>query len=168
LNTLQRAFVTVAVAAAAVLAHGCGFELRRTPEFQFRTIQLRGFADNSALARELKRSLAENPGTQVVEGGAAAQVVLEALSETREKTVVASTAAGQVREVQLRIRFNFRLRTASGKELLAATEILLVRDMSYNESSALAKEQEEALLYTAMQSDIVAQVMRRLAAVAAP
>ena len=39
--------------------------------------------------------------------------------------------------------------------------------MSYNETAALAKEQEEAALYRAMQSDIVAQVMRRLAAVPA-
>jgi LPS-assembly lipoprotein len=166
--SLRRVFVIAAVAATAVFANGCGFELRRTPELKFRTLQLRGFSDNSALARELKRSLAANHSTQVVEGGAAAQVVLEALSDTREKVVVASTAAGQVREVQLRIRFNFRLRSASGKELLPATEILVLRDMSYNESSALAKEQEEALLYTAMQNDIVAQVMRRLAAVAAP
>ena len=37
--------------------------------------------------------------------------------------------------------------------------------MSYTENAALAKEQEEAFLYRAMQSDIVAQVMRRLASV---
>jgi LPS-assembly lipoprotein len=42
---------------------------------------------------------------------------------------------------------------------------VLARDMSYNESAALAKEHEESLLYRAMQSDIVSQVMRRLAAV---
>ena len=39
--------------------------------------------------------------------------------------------------------------------------------MSYNESAALAKEHEEQSLYRAMQSDIVAQVMRRLASVQA-
>ena len=37
--------------------------------------------------------------------------------------------------------------------------------MSYNESNALAKEQEETMLYRSMQSDIVEQVMRQLAAV---
>jgi LPS-assembly lipoprotein len=42
---------------------------------------------------------------------------------------------------------------------------MLSRDMSYSESAALAKEQEEALLFKAMQSDIVSQVMRRLASV---
>ena len=37
--------------------------------------------------------------------------------------------------------------------------------MTYNERDALAKEQEEQLLYRAMQDDIALQVMRRLAAV---
>jgi LPS-assembly lipoprotein len=81
--------------------------------------------------------------------------------------VVASTASGEVRELQLRARLHFRLRSAAGKELIPSTEIVLSRDMSYNERDALAKEQEEALLYKAMQSDIVAQLMRRLAAVQA-
>jgi LPS-assembly lipoprotein len=67
--------------------------------------------------------------------------------------------------VQVRARLNFRLRTPAGKVLIAPTEIALSRDMSYSESVALAKEQEEALLYRAMQTDIVSQVMRRLAAV---
>ena len=43
--------------------------------------------------------------------------------------------------------------------------IVLARDMSYSETFALAKEQEEALLYAAMQSEIVMQVLRRLSAV---
>jgi LPS-assembly lipoprotein len=37
--------------------------------------------------------------------------------------------------------------------------------MTYNERDALAKEQEEELLYRAMQSDIASQVLRRLAAI---
>jgi LPS-assembly lipoprotein len=55
--------------------------------------------------------------------------------------------------------------TPAGKELIAATEISTSRDMTYNERDALAKEQEEELLYRAMQSDIASQVLRRLAAI---
>jgi LPS-assembly lipoprotein len=44
-------------------------------------------------------------------------------------------------------------------------ELMLSRDLSYSEVLALAKEQEEAELYREMQSDIVAQVLRRLAVV---
>ena len=150
---------------AAALLAGCGFELRRAPELRFRTVQLAGFSPGSPLADELKRGIAASTTTRVVDSAAQAQVILEALADAREKSVVASTAAGQVREVQLRTRLSFRLRTAAGKELIAPTEIVLSRDMSYAESAALAKEYEEALLFRAMQSDIVAQVLRRLAAV---
>jgi LPS-assembly lipoprotein len=147
-----------------LLLAGCGFELRRAPALRFSTIALIGFKPASPLAEELKRSIATSETTRVVEAAQQAQVVLQALADARERSVVASTATGQVREITLRTRFNFRLHTPAGKELIAPTEIVLSRDMSYNESAALAKEQEEALLFRGMQSDIVAQVMRRLAA----
>ncbi len=144
---------------------GCGFELRRAPELRFRTVYLSGFKPRSPLADELRRSIESSTTTRVVETPVQAEVILEALADARDKGVVASTTAGLVREVQLRSRLNFRLRTPSGKELIAPTEIALSRDMTYNERNALAKEQEEELLYRAMQSDIAGQVMRRLAAV---
>lgn len=156
-----------AVLAAAAALAGCGFELRRAPEFTFSTIALAGFAPRSTLADELKRQIATSPTTRVVDAAAQAQVVLEALADSRDRSVVASTASGQVREITLRARLEFRLRARAGKELIAPTEIVLSRDMSYNESAALAKEQEEADLFRAMQGDIAAQVMRRLAAVPA-
>jgi LPS-assembly lipoprotein len=152
------------VAALAALS-GCGFELRRAPELRFRTLALAGFGPKSPLADELRMNINASRTTQIVEAQAQAQVVLEALADTREKSVVASTAAGQVRELQLRARLKFRLRTPAGRELIPDTEILLTRDFSFSETAALAKEQEEAFLYRAMQSDIVAQVMRRLASV---
>jgi LPS-assembly lipoprotein len=79
--------------------------------------------------------------------------------------VVGMSGSGQVREFQLRTRLRFRLRTPQGKELIPDTELLQQRDISYNESAALGKEAEEALLYRDMQTDIVQQLMRRLAAV---
>lgn len=153
---------TLLVAPTALWVSACGFELRRAPELRFRTIQLVGFKTRSPLAEELEASINASTTTLVVESADKAQVVLESLGDTREKSVVASTSAGQVREFQLRARFSFKLRTPSGKELIPVSEILQTRDLSYTESVALAKEQEEAFLYRAMQSDIVAQVLRRL------
>ena len=43
--------------------------------------------------------------------------------------------------------------------------LLQQRDISYSETIALAKEAEEALLYRNMQTDLVQQLLRRLAAV---
>jgi len=149
--------------ASGMLAAGCGFQLRGATELPFSRIALEGFAARSPLAEELKRTLSQS--AQVVAAPAQAQVVLHAITDKRERSVVASTTAGQVRELQLRVRLEFRLATPGGRELIPATELLLSRDMSYSETQALAKEYEEAQLLRAMQSDIVAQLMRRLARV---
>ncbi|HEX4236137.1 MAG TPA: LPS assembly lipoprotein LptE [Caldimonas sp.] len=154
----------IALGAALMLA-GCGFELKRPPALGFGTIQLSGFAPRSPLAAELKTSLDASPTTHVVEAGQGAQVVLQALTESREKVVVAQTSANQIREFELRLRFGFRLQNATGKELIPDSEILQTRSLTYTETAALGKEQEEAFLYRAMQSDIVSQLLRRLASV---
>jgi LPS-assembly lipoprotein len=96
---------------------------------------------------------------------AQAQVVLDILQEQREKVVVGINSSGQVREFQLRTRLRFRLRTPQGRELRPDAEILQQRVLSFTESAVLAKEAEEALLYREMQTDIVQQLLRRLATV---
>jgi LPS-assembly lipoprotein len=151
--------------AATGLLSGCGFTLKRPPALSFRTILLAGFAARSPLAAELKTSIDASPTTHVVESPAEAQVVLQAISEAREKVVVAQTAANQIREFELRLRFDFRVRTVAGKDLIPESEIVQRRSLTYTESAALAKEQEEAFLYRSMQSDIVSQVLRRLASI---
>jgi LPS-assembly lipoprotein len=159
---MRRRALLVLAPAAAVVA-GCGFQLRRPPELPFSRLALSGFAPRSPLADELKRSLAQT--VQVVEQLNQAEAVLQALVDRREKSVTASTAAGQVRGIQLRVRFEFRLVTPGGREYIPDTVLQLARDMSYSETFALAKEQEEQQLYAAMQTDIVQLLMRRLAEV---
>ena len=74
-------------------------------------------------------------------------------------------SSGQVREFQLRSVVRFQMRTPDGRELIAPTEITQQRDISFNESTVLAKETEEILLYRDMQSDLLQQILRRLAAI---
>ncbi len=159
--TLRRAFIL----GLPALAAGCGFELRRAPELRFKTIYLSGFKPHSPLAEELRRQIATTMSTRVVEEPTQAEVILDGQTDKRDKGVVVSTTAGQVRELQLRLHLQFRLKTLAGKELIPSTAISLTRDMTYNERDALGKEQEEEMLFRAMQSDIAIQVLRRLAAV---
>jgi LPS-assembly lipoprotein len=151
--------------AAALALAGCGFELRRAPEFAFNTMVLPA---SGGVATELRRTLASVPNVKVLPVGANvndAQVILDVLENSQEKVVVGINASGQVREFQLRSRVKFRLRTPQGRELIPQTELQQQRDVSFNESAVLAKEAEEALLYRDMQRDLVQQLMRRLAAV---
>ncbi len=152
---------------AALTLTACGFQLRGVPTFAFSSIYITA-AETSALGNELKRTLASRGKLQVITDPAllsTAQAVLDITLEQREKTVVGVNASGQVREFQIRLRVRFSLRTPQGKELLPETELLQQRDISFNESAVLAKETEEGLMYRDMQSDIVQQLMRRLAAV---
>lgn len=152
-------------AAAVALLGGCGFKLRQAPVFAFQTL-VAPLPDSSPLRRELRLALVA-VGLQVWDTlpPAGADAVLEVLADQREKSVVGSTAAGQVREFQIRTRFRFRLSTPKGKVLIEDSEILLQRDISYSETLALSKVDEEAQLYRDMQTDIVQQVLRRLASV---
>ena len=147
---------------AATLA-GCGFALRAPPHLAFTRIALSGFAADSSLGAELRRQLSQQ--VQVVGAPGQADLVLEALADRRETNVAASTAFAEVRELQLRLRFDFRVRAPSGRELVPAARLLLTRDLSYRETAVLAKEEEEAALFRAMERDVVAQVLRRLASV---
>jgi LPS-assembly lipoprotein len=152
------------VAALATLATaGCGFTRRPPPRLAFGSIALAGFAPRSPLAAELTRQLRAQ--VQVLPAPDRADVVLESLDDTSEKSIVASTAAAQVREVQLRLRFHFSARTPSGRLLIPRAELMVARDLSTTEAAALAKAFEEAELYREMQTDVVQQVLRRLASI---
>lgn len=157
--------------APALALSACGFRLRGVPEFDFRSLYIMA-PPGQPLARELQRTI-ESSGSklQLITDPAAmptADVILELPSVRQERVIVGRNASGEVRELELRLRVQFKLRTPTGVELLAPTELLQKRDISYSESIALAKEAEEALQFRTMQTDIVQQLMRRLAAVRMP
>lgn len=153
---------TLAMLAAAGVAGGCGFRLAVPSRYPFARIALVGFAPGSALAAELARALA--PQVQVVALPAEAEVVLQALVDRRERSAAATTAAGQVRELQLRLLASVRADRPDGRPLMPPVALRLVRELSTTEAATLAKAAEEADIFREMQSDVVAQLLRRLAA----
>jgi LPS-assembly lipoprotein len=166
----RRGFLLGLAAAGASLGlAGCGFELRKAPVFAFKTLSVSGSDAllKSAMINQIRRELRATGTVTVLsaEDAAKADVVLEILGEDRTRFVISTNSAGLVREVQLQLRVRFRLHTPGGKDLLPATEVSQTRDLSFNETNALAKEGEADLLFRDMQSDIAQQLMRRLAAV---
>lgn len=155
------------IAAAAALA-ACGFQLRGSTSqsiLPFRSIYV-GLPDNSALGNELRRYIRAGGATELAADAKSAQAALEPLSETRDESVLSLNSQGRIRELSLFYRFKFRVTDAAGRELLKPTDIVLRRDMSFNEAQVLAKEGEKVMLYRDMQSDLVQQILRRLAALA--
>lgn len=160
----RRTLLLLGALPALATLPGCGFRLVAPPTYAFRRIALVGFAADSPLAAELRRALA--PQVQVVAVPADAEVVLQALVDKRERSAAATTAAGQVRELQLRLLATVRADTPAGRPLMPRVALRLVRELSTTEAASLAKAAEEAEIFREMQSDVVAQLLRRLSTVA--
>ena len=157
----------IAAHSGLLLLTACGFELRKAPNYPFKTLYL-SVAEASLIGQELKRNIAASGQVEVITDARQierADVIFDFLLELPEKVILSRTSSGAVREFQLRFRIRFRLRSRDGYELIPDTELAQERIISFNESAALSKESEEQLLYRDMRSDIVQQVLRRLGAV---
>ena len=164
----RRRLISFAALTAALT--GCGFQLRQTGDYPFKTLYA-GFSTTTPLGVELSRQLKGTGRIEVLTEAKQAQqadVVLEILQEQRQRVVVATNASGQVRELQLRMTIKFRLRTPEGVEWIEPADLYQQRDLSFSETAALSKEIEEAMLYRDMQNDIVQQIVRRLSRVKPP
>jgi LPS-assembly lipoprotein len=149
-----------------VLAAGCGFKLRGTADVPFDTLYVPGAG--AGLALELKRNIEAGTQVSVRDDPKKAAAILDITQETREREILSLTGTGRVREFTLRYRVGFRVHDGKGFDYVPANTITLVRDVTYNDAEILAKEAEEQLLYRDMQSDMVQQILRRLASARRP
>ncbi|MCX7693015.1 MAG: hypothetical protein N2055_06435 [Tepidimonas taiwanensis] len=175
-RTWLRGLLVGGLAAAAL--PGCGFRLRGADlRFAFATLRLQAPADSDVL--QGLRAQLRAAGVTVLEAGGpppaaapssapAADVILQVLQDQRERVVVGTTAAGQVRELALRRRLRFALRTPSGRELIPATELFQERELSFSETVVLGKEAEEALLFDDMRAALLRQWLMLLSRAPAP
>lgn len=139
---------------------GCGFKLRGAIDLPFDTLYVNG-SGYPAVKAALENGIRTGTKVQLATAPEQAQVVLNILSVNTEKRILSLGGTGKVREYQLFYRLAFSA-TYNGKPSIPPQQIELRRDMTYDDTQALAKEQEEALLNKNMQDDAVFQLMRRL------
>jgi LPS-assembly lipoprotein len=154
---------TMAMIALALLTAACGFQLRGQAKLPFETLYV-AIPEISPLGTELKRNITAGTSARLVDEPARAQAILALVSERRDKSILSFDASGRVLELQLRYSLKFRVHDARGRDYLPPSEIRLTRDISFSDAQLLSKESEELLLYRDMQSDMVRQILYRLAA----
>jgi LPS-assembly lipoprotein len=156
-----------AAAALLLLAlAGCGFQLRGTANVPFDSVYVPGAGGGIAL--DLKRSIQAGTHAKVVDDPKQADAIVAFNLTTVQKVILSLSNTGRVREYRLVYRVGFRVHDGKGGDYVPQTAIELTRDISFNDSDVLAKESEEGLLIRDMQSDMVQQIMRRLAAAQKP
>lgn len=154
----------LALCLSLTLLAGCGFQLRGAYSLPYDSLFL-AIPDYSELGAGLKRAIRASGSTRLTERSEDAQASFVPTLDAREKVILSLSGTGRVRELRLRYRYGYRVVDGKGRDLVPPGEIELTRDMTYDDSNVLSKEQEENLLWRDMQSDMVQQLMRRLTAV---
>ena len=145
----------------AVLATGCGFQLRRLEGIPFASLYVDA-PPNSAVAQHIMAALKANKSTRLAPSAAEAEAVLKIHSETRSKIILSLSGAGRVTEYRLGLNVSYTVSGKNDRALAAPEMIELSRDLAYDDSRLLAKSAEEGLLNRDMENDATRRILRRL------
>jgi LPS-assembly lipoprotein len=163
-SSFTRLFALVALTGSLA---ACGFHLRGQATYTFSSIYV-NVTGAPVFESELKRSLEGAGSAKLAPTAAAADVILDIPPIVDEKDVLSLSAGGSVREFSLLMRVGFRLHDKDGLDWLPPAEIIIRRAYTFNETEVLARDAEEQRLLREMQSDAIAQLIRRLQAAKKP
>lgn len=167
---------TLRILSAAALGFSlshCGFALRTMPNLAFSSLYLKSSTDNQ-LNYILSQQLSYIPNLKIIEPpekwhAGLGEIILEILDVKNERITLAKTASGQIRELELRLSVEYIIK--DGKTLEPWTEkrtLAQRREISYNESLVLAKDEEESMQNLDMRRSIAQQIIRQLSMVKKP
>ncbi|NWG30236.1 MAG: hypothetical protein HXY29_01910 [Rhodocyclaceae bacterium] len=146
----------------ALLLSACGFQLRGSYNLPWETLAISGLPENSELYFQIKRGIESGSLTKVVSDAKSANATLVVLRNDQHKSILSLSAKGLVREFQLTRSFIYRVQDANGHPLQPDSQIILQREMTFDDEHVFAKEAEEAIIWREMQQDLVQQLLRRL------
>jgi LPS-assembly lipoprotein len=152
----------ISIGLIATLA-GCGFQLRGSYELPYKSVHIAA-PGTSLVASNLRRDLTNN-AIKIAPESKSAEAQITITNERRDRQILSLSGAGRVREYQLRFWVNYQVTDAAGRVLIPTSEIQLTRILTYDDRQIIAKQQEEALLYSDMEKDAVGQILRRMLAV---
>jgi len=148
----------------ALLLTSCGFHLQgRQPlpaAFQYTYIDTRD--EQTDFVQDLRKALIASSVNVIRTQGSSGATISVHDDELTER-ILSVSARNIPTEYELTYRVKFSV-TSAGKKLIDHEEISATRDISFDEAQLLAKEREQEILREALARDLVALVMRRLAA----
>ena len=151
-------------ALAALMLAGCVFHLQgRQPlpsAFEYTYVDTKD--EQTDFVQDLRKALIAS-GSKVIRTQGSSGAIIRVHEDELTERILSVSARNIPTEYELTYRVEFSV-TADGKELINHEEISATRDISFDEAQLLAKEREQEILREALARDLVALVMRRLAA----
>ena len=147
-----------------LLLGGCGFHLQgRQPlpaQFAYTFVDTKD--EQTDFVQNLRKSLlASKVNVIPMKGSSSANITVH--DDELTERILTVSARNIPTEYELTYKVVFSVE-AEGKTLIDNEEISATRDISFDEAQLLAKEREQEILSEALARDLVALVMRRLAA----
>jgi LPS-assembly lipoprotein len=150
--------------AVTLLLGGCGFHLQgRQPlpaEFAYTFVDTQD--EQTDFVQDLRKALIASKVNVIRTQGSSGATISVHEDELTER-ILSVSARNIPTEYELTYRVKFSV-ISGGKTLIDKEEISATRDISFDEAQLLAKEREQEILRAALARDLVALVMRRLAA----
>jgi len=142
----------------------CGFHLqgRQPLPAQFTNTYVETQDEQTDFVQDLRKALIASQVNVIRTKGSAGATITVHEDELTER-ILSVSARNIPTEYELTYRVKFSV-LSEGKTLIDNEEISATRDISFDEAQLLAKEREQEILREALARDLVALVMRRLAA----
>jgi LPS-assembly lipoprotein len=156
------------LAAAALLMSaalaGCGFHLQgRQPlpdEFAYTYVDTKD--EQTDFVQDLRKALIAS-GSKVIRTKGSSGATINVHEDELTERILSVSASNIPTEYELTYKVVFSV-DSGGRTLIDHEEISATRDISFDEAQLLAKEREQEILREGLARDLVALVMRRLAA----
>jgi LPS-assembly lipoprotein len=147
-----------------VLLAGCGFHLqgRQPLPAHFSHTYVDTQDEQTDFVQDLRKALIASK-VNVIRTKSSSTAVIAVHDDELTERILSVSAQNIPTEYELTYKVTFSV-SSEGKTLIDKEEISATRDISFDEAQLLAKEREQEILRAALARDLVALVMRRLAA----
>ena len=147
-----------------VLLAGCGFHLqgRQPLPASFSNTFIETKDEQTDFVQDLRKALISSGSKIITTQGSSGATISVHEDELTEK-ILSVSARNIPTEYELTYKVKFSV-VADGKTLIDQEEVEATRVFSFDETQLLAKEREQEILREGLARDLVALVMRRLAA----
>jgi LPS-assembly lipoprotein len=163
-GTVPNFFLKLGTVPVLLTLVSCGFHLQgRQPlpqAFSYTYIDAKD--EQTDFVQDLRKALIAS-GSRVTRTQASSGATITVHDDELTERVLSVSARNIPTEYELTYKVQFTV-TADGRQLIDHEEISATRDFSFDETQLLAKEREQEILREALARDLVALVMRRLAA----
>jgi LPS-assembly lipoprotein len=153
--------------AAALLTFvlaGCGFHLqgRQPLPAYFDNTYVETKDEQTDFVQDLRKALIAS-GSKVIRTKGSSGATINVHEDELTERILSVSASNIPTEYELTYKVVFSV-DSGGRTLIDHEEISATRDISFDEAQLLAKEREQEILREGLARDLVALVMRRLAA----